>query len=144
MLNRLNVVEEARTWLEVPWVHQGRSIYGVDCAGLIVVVAKKLGLMDAKYDKTNYQRSTTGTDFLKPFKELFDQKPILQARPGDIMLFRDAAYPCHSTIVGERRGKITIIHANRLMKKVVEEDLDQGTWLERRVACFEFRGLDNG
>jgi len=31
-------VDLARRLLGVPWVHQGRSVHGVDCIGLVVLV----------------------------------------------------------------------------------------------------------
>ena len=36
------VVREARTWVGVPFRHQGRSRSGVDCGGIIVVVLREL------------------------------------------------------------------------------------------------------
>ena len=37
------IVAAARTWLGVPWRHQGRTRQGVDCAGLVVLVGRGLG-----------------------------------------------------------------------------------------------------
>ncbi len=140
-VNRKDVISKARTWLEVPWVHQGRTRHGVDCAGLIILVGHSLGLVD--YDTTNYQRRTHGQDFLQHFRMNMSEKPLKEARPGDIILFRDSAYPCHSAVLGERNESMTIIHAHAPRRKVVEELLNQGDWLTRRVACFEFIGLED-
>jgi cell wall-associated NlpC family hydrolase len=35
------IVSAARSWLGVPWRHQGRTRQGVDCAGLVVLVGRK-------------------------------------------------------------------------------------------------------
>ena len=48
------VVAQARAWLGTPWRHQGRSPRGVDCAGLVVLVARALGLAD--HDVAGYSR----------------------------------------------------------------------------------------
>jgi len=141
MPNRDGVVNEAKKWIDVPWRHQGRNKLGIDCAGLVILVGKSLGLVD--YDTTNYQRRTHGQDFINHFRKNMKEKPIIDALPGDILLFRDKQYPCHCAIVGEIRDMLTIIHANALRKKVIEERLNQGDWLGRRMACFKYIGLDD-
>ncbi len=138
-VTRSKIVDEARTWLGVKWVHQGRTRLGIDCAGLIVLVAKALDLSD--YDSVAYHRTAVSTNFLNHFAPNMDSKPILDALPGDVLLFRDSAFPCHSAIVGTLHGGPSIIHAHALRRMVVEERLDQGDWLDRRVACFAFRGV---
>ena len=141
MQSRDSIVEEARRWLGVPWLHQGRTKLGVDCAGLVVLVAKKLGL--SEYDNTSYQRRALGSEFLRQFGENMDQKPVAEACPGDVLVFRDAAFPCHAAVVGERDGELTLIHAHAMRRRVVEERLGQGDWMARRVACYAFRGVED-
>ena len=136
-----DVVAEARSWLDVPWQHQGRTRLGVDCAGLIVLVAKALGF--SQYDSTSYQRRALGRDFMTHFRANMAQRPVADARPGDVLLFRDSAFPCHVTILAERGGVPTLIHAHAQRRRVVEEPLEQGDWMDRRVACFGFRELED-
>lgn len=139
---RANVIKQARSYLGVPWRHQGRSrTLGMDCAGLVILVAHDLGL--SAYDTIDYQRRTQGQSFLRHFKTNLIGKPISEALPGDIMLFRDSQYPCHSTLLGERNGKMTIIHAHALRRKVVEETMEQGDWMNKRVACFSYPDLED-
>jgi hypothetical protein len=59
------------------------------------------------------------------------------------MLFRDKQFPCHATILGEKKGRLTIIHAHALKRQVVEEELEQGDWMQRRVACFSFPDVED-
>lgn len=121
-------------------MHQGRTRKGIDCAGLIVRVAHELGLSD--YDSRDYQRRTSGHEFLRHFRDNMKQKPISLIEPGDVILFRDKMYPCHSAFVADdKKGSLTIIHAFAGAKKVVEEKLDQGDWLERVVGVFEFHDV---
>ena len=141
MPKRNEAVELARSWLGVPWRHQGRTRQGIDCAGLVVLVGEALGLLS--YDTTNYQRRSHSQYFMKAFRENMQEKRLVDAKPGDVLLFRDSAYPCHSAIVAERGSKPTIIHAYAPRHKVVEDLLDQGDWLDRRVSCFEFIGIEN-
>ena len=123
----------------IKWRHQGRTRNGIDCAGLVLVVSNDLGIVD--YENSNYQRRTHGTDFLAPFKLNMDQKPPNDMAPGDVMLFRDGKYPCHSAIIGDRGGDLTIIHAHAPHRRVIEERIEQGDWMIKRVACFQFRGI---
>ena len=44
------VVREARSWVGVPFRHQGRDRSGIDCWGLPVVVLKALGAMPEDFD----------------------------------------------------------------------------------------------
>lgn len=77
------IVAEARTWLGVPWRHQGRSRAGVDCAGLVVLVARALELAD--YDSTAYGRRAQGQGFVEHFRAHMDGIAITQAKPGDVL-----------------------------------------------------------
>lgn len=113
---------------------------GIDCAGLVVKVGEELGLM--AYDTTDYQRRVQGPGFLRHFRACMIEKAVGDAKPGDVMLFRDRQFPCHSTILGEKKGRLTIIHAHALHRKVVEEELEQGDWMQRRVACFSFPDVE--
>lgn len=48
-------IDEARSYLSVPWKHQGRTRRGVDCVGLVVLAARSCGLpvpMLANYGRT--------------------------------------------------------------------------------------------
>lgn len=42
-MNASDVAAEARRWLGVPYLHQGRSRLGLDCIGYVIVVRKALG-----------------------------------------------------------------------------------------------------
>ncbi len=47
MIERSQIVAAARDWLGVPYVHQGRTKFGVDCIGLILCVRNQLEPWDA-------------------------------------------------------------------------------------------------
>ena len=59
---RGEVLAEARSWLGVPYLHQGRSRLGVDCVGLLIMVARGIGISD--YDVSGYPR-VPSSDFLR-------------------------------------------------------------------------------
>lgn len=144
MPTRHDVITCARQFLEVRWVHQGRhKTRGIDCAGLIVLVGRELGILGPEADASGYQRRTQGREFLEHFRRNLIEREVFDARPGDIMIFRDDVFPCHSAIVGLKDGQLTIIHAHMLRRKTVEEYMSQGDWMSRRVACFEYPGLED-
>jgi cell wall-associated NlpC family hydrolase len=137
--DRKSVVEEARSWLGTPWQHQGRTKNGIDCAGLVVKVAHALGL--SEFDRTDYVRNTRGQEFVNVFREHLDEVPLLQLQAGDVVLFRDQMFPCHSAIVSEKYGQQYIIHADARHRKVLEEPLD-AHWRSKWIAGFKFRGIE--
>ena len=138
MPNSSDIITAARTYLGVPWRHQGRGRRGLDCAGLIVRVARDLGLSD--YDATGYRRHAQGQSFVEHFRRNMDQLPVPNMRPGDVLVFADAAYPCHAAIVAEKYGRPSIVHAHATRRKVVEE-LYAAEWPDKVKFCFRFRGL---
>lgn len=136
MTTRDNVIAEARTWIGVPVEHQGRSRLGVDCVGLAVCVARALGLSNG-FDVTNYPRHGSATDFAKYFEKAGARRiRVIDAKPGDIMIFREILFPCHCAILSTKRGEPTIIHAHATRGAVVEEAFDE-RWTRRRIAAFE-------
>ena len=130
------IVAEARTWLGVPWRHQGSSRAGVDCAGLVVQVAKALELAD--YDTHAYGRRPQGQGFVAHFQAAMDGVAILQAQPGDVLIFADQAYPCHCGFLTERLDQPHLLHAHATRRQVIEEPYI-GEWPAKIKFAFRFR-----
>ena len=130
------IVAEARTWLGVPWRHQGRTRAGIDCVGLLVCVTRALGLSD--YDSTGYGRHAQGQTFVRHFQENMDGIGISEARPGDVLVFADRAYPCHCGVLTERHGVPHLLHAHAIRRKVIEEPY-AGEWQAKVKFAFRFR-----
>ncbi|MGE4043596.1 MAG: C40 family peptidase [Acetobacteraceae bacterium] len=139
MATRAAVIAEARTWLGVPWRHQGRSRAGVDCVGLIVVVCQSLGLSD--YDSCVYGRDPDPTRFLGHFTAggAVRINP-LDAQDGDLLVFRQSAFPCHAGIRSTHYDVPYVIHAHMAHRQVVEERLTEQAPL---VAAYRLPGLEN-
>lgn len=130
------IVAEARTWLGVPWRHQGRSRAGVDCAGLVVLVARTLELAD--HDSTAYGRRAQGQGFVEHFRGHMEGIAVTQARPGDVLVFADQAYPCHCGFLTERLGRPHLLHAHATRRQVIEEPY-AGEWPAKIKFAFRFR-----
>lgn len=136
---REEIQEQARTYLGTKWRHQGRNPdRGIDCAGLIALVAKNLGL--SEYDSTNYHRNPLSDNFVRHFSSNMTRKRIVDRRMGDVVLFRDKTFSCHSAFITHKNGTEHIIHAYAKRKKVIEEPLTKD-WISRMTYCFEFYGV---
>ncbi|MBV0891525.1 C40 family peptidase [Paracoccus sp. Z118] len=127
----------ARGWLDVPFRHQGRSRAGIDCVGLLVCVAREMGLPE--YDVTGYTRRAQGMGFLEHFHANFSEIPLGAAMPGDVLVFVETVYPCHTGIMSERHGVPHVIHAHAPRQKVIEEPFS-GEWQGKLRFAFRFPG----
>jgi len=138
---RADIQAAAREYLGVPWRHQGRNLeVGIDCAGLIVMIAKKFNL--SEYDSTNYHRNPLNDSFIKHFSEHMIKKKPVERKVGDVLLFRDKMFSCHSAILSEKHGCEHIIHAYAKRKKVVEEPFTD-EWKKKMTYCFAFEGVED-
>lgn len=140
MITRQQIMDEARKWDGTPWRHQGRTERGIDCAGLIVKVAHALGL--STFDTVAYQRTAQRQKLLEYFAQEMDLQPLTQLKPGDVVAFRDSAYPCHVGLISERHGELYLIHAYALRKRVIEEPLNDD-WRKKWIAAYKFRGIED-
>jgi cell wall-associated NlpC family hydrolase len=138
-INREDVIAEARKWIGVRWVHQGRSDMGVDCAGLVVLVGQALGL--PAEDMLGYRRSPDGVLFRQHIIKQTSFEP--QPRPGSIGLFRESRFPTHTGIFAEDdEGNLTLIHAYMPYGRVMEERFIY-EWPEKLVAVRNYIGLND-
>lgn len=115
------IVEAARAYLGVPFHHQGRVRAGLDCAGLLVVVARDLGF--EPLDLTNYDHDPD-PDMLRSYLDRqLDRVSPFDRQIGDVLLM------CLSSrsMRGHHLGIVTdigIIHAYAPARMVVETHLD--------------------
>lgn len=112
-VTRAMVVAEARSWLRTPWQHQARMKgVGVDCAGLIIGVARNLGLVPADADVTDYARKPDGVSLLRHCRQWMLLIEPRNARAGDVIVIRFDVDPQHMAILGDAPGGgLAMIHA---------------------------------
>ena len=120
-MTRANVVAEARTWLGTPWVHQHRAKgKAVDCAGLIICVARDLGLLPADFDLNGYSRMPDGT-LLAVCDLHMDRVDRTAMQPGDVLVVATEHDPQHMGFIGDyRHGGLSLIHASSRAGKAIE------------------------
>lgn len=127
------IVAEARTWLGTPFHHQGRvKGAGVDCIGLVIGVARDLGLVD--YASPAYGRIPNPVVMGRELRAHL--LPASAIDPGVVLWFAFAQAPQHVGIVTDSG----LIHAYATAGKVVETGLDP-QWIARTRGMFRFPGV---
>jgi cell wall-associated NlpC family hydrolase len=117
------IVEAARSYLDVPWRHLGRSSMGVDCIGLVILAHRDAGiLLD---DPAPYTREPSGARIIEGIEGAGARRVSSdEERPGDVLVFRsDGVNGGHVGIAASRDGVPTVIHAYAQRRRVVEEPL---------------------
>lgn len=117
MIEPSQIVTEARRWVGVPYVHQGRSRYGVDCIGLVLCVRHALSPWDAlSSEPRDYRRHPRDGLLLTRVRQRCTQ--IERPEDGSLILIRwpRTAEPSHVAIYAGGN----LIHAYQRARAVVE------------------------
>ena len=122
-------IAAARSYVGVPFRHQGRTRHGVDCIGLVVCAARDIGITLA--DRTDYARDPNG---LLPLEMARQFAPVESPQAGDILLMRFRGEPQHVAILAGE----TLIHSYASIGRVVEHGLD-AKWRRRIVAAYRLK-----
>lgn len=134
MTTRSEIVAAARGFLGVRYQHQGRSRKGMDCAGLIVMVARACGI-EAR-DMLGYARTPDGKSLQAHLDAQAPKTGQMQA--GDILLMRFKREPQHLAIVTDYPfGGLAMIHSYAGAGQVVEHRIDK-QWADRIVAVYSY------
>lgn len=143
---RERIVQEARGWLGTPYQHQQRLRgVGVDCVGLLVGVARTLGLVAADFDVRGYSRQPDG-QLMARAGELLVRIDVAAMQAGDVVVMRFEQDPCHLAILADYpvvAGQLSIIHALTTRAgggRVVEHRLD-ATNMAKVMGAFQFPGV---
>ena len=137
MLDADTLIEEARRWIGVRWRHQGRDFErGVDCAGLLICVAARLGL--DLVDRRAYGRRQSGGLLMRDLHDQLKYISVSLYNNGDIGVFMEEGYPVHIGFLAASKGEPSVIHAHARRRQVVEETLDQAG---SPVAVFRLQGV---
>lgn len=146
MPTRAQIVEEARTWIDpvTPWIHQGRAKgIGVDCLGLIGMVALACGIPGAREWRDapefhSYGRIARPALLAAGCDRFLDQIPIQTIDVADILVMSFRKYPQHFALVS-RPFATHVIHAYESIGRVVENGAAVAN--ARVYAAYRFRGL---
>ncbi len=144
MTARPEIIAAARQWLGTPFHHQARlKGIGVDCIGLVIGVARELGLVAADFDIPAYPRVPDGTSLMGAARQHMTEMAQSTMQPGDVIAVAFGVDPQHFGILGDyRHGGFSIIHAasNDGNNRVIETRLMLGAHM-RFVAAFALPGV---
>ena len=128
-----DIVAAARALIGTPFRHQGRSDKGLDCAGVLITVARALGVEVVDVDGYS-RRPSCGL-----LEATLDAQPALRRvglagmQAGDLLLMRFHGAPQHLGIfTGEN-----LIHSYSAVGKVCEHRLN-AEWRARIVRVYRF------
>lgn len=147
MIDRRDIVREARAWIGTRYRHQGRARgVGVDCIGLVGGVALAVGVPNASDwfanpNMHNYARTPDRALLLSACARFFDPVALPQAREGDVLLFSLEGQPRHfALLVDAYRQRIVHAYALLAARRVVE----QGLPIARAtvLAAYRYKGVE--
>jgi hypothetical protein len=148
MTTASDIVACARQSIGVRFAHQGRNEFGLDCLGLLILTAHKLGVtFDGEgvhaLDVPHYGR--------RPDVVLLKQKldthllPIAleQVTVGDVMLLKIDGSPQHLALISDypMAGELGMIHAYAQARQVVEHRYD-AHWRRESYAAYRLPILE--
>lgn len=140
MVTRQQVVAAARRYLGARWQHQARGDDVFDCVGLLVRVARDLGLGDVP--PMSYAEHPDGRTLLRLAAQYMRPIALRDFAAGDVVVLRFGPAPQHFGIVGDYfAGGFSLVHAYRGVDRVVEHRLDD-VWRRRIVAAFALPGVE--
>lgn len=130
------LIDEARSWVGTPFLHQGRSRLGVDCVGFVTCVLGACALLPERADRErNYPRLPNGN--LEAALEAHAAR-IPVALAGCLLLLRWPREP-HARHLALCTGP-TLIHAYELAGGVVEQGYRE-PWLRLTASRWRVAGV---
>lgn len=114
--SQANIVNEAKRFLDLPYLWAGTSAYGFDCSGIIYAVYKNFGIT---IPRDSFYQATKGTAVAK--KDL---------QPGDLVFFAYNGGRGKVYHVGLYIGSGKMLHAPNASSKVRIEALNSGVYLK--------------
>lgn len=141
-MTRDDVVRVARSFLDVPFHHMGRSRAGMDCAGLLICVARELGFVPQDFDVPNYLPTPDGS--MMGLCGLH-MTHVDKMQAGDCVVVAMDKEPQHLGILTDyRHGGFAIVHACNSRSCVPPRVIETRLMFSRAmkyVAAFKFPGI---
>jgi len=142
---RAQIVEEARTWMGVPYIHQGYSkTQGCDCIGFVRAVGEEAGALDPSNTKrvaarySGYSRQTDPKRMRDALEEFLVSIPKDMATTGDILWIKIAKNPRHLGIITEPG---IVIHSDLLIGRVIEHGIASSR-VSTVIAAFKYPDIE--
>lgn len=128
------VIAEARLWIGIPFMHQGRSRRGVDCIGLIIAVGQRLELVPPDFERRDYGRQPSRDELGQKIRDYC--RRLDAPLPGCMLAMRWNREAAHVAIfTGE-----TLIHSYERVGRVIEHSF-RGHWPRFVDSAWELPGV---
>lgn len=129
-----SIIEAARSFIGTRFSINTSAEHQTDCGGLLIKVAKKVGLHYAEVPRRYSVLDCGGLPLYLHLRSCMDEVPLEEAGPGDAVLFwiRSKDYPCHLGIL----CGTTMVHAQSVR---VQEVPITNAWDQRTFAAFRYR-----
>lgn len=124
-------VAEAKKLVGTKYLHQGRTVNGVDCLGLVVLPAIACGLK--VIDCTVYPKLGAGPQLLAALEEQLVRCDGTQI--GDILVFDLGSANYHLAI----RTGYGILYASYSLTGLVTETVYRKPWTDRYIRAYRFK-----
>lgn len=122
--------EAARTYLGVPFGHQGRNpAVSIDCIGLLVLAFRDAGLSVDAFDCADYGRDPHDGLLEWHLSAAFGS-PVSGLQPDDVVAIAYGRPIRHVGIIGTDGERLTLIHTDSNVGRVVEHGID-ARWRRR-------------
>jgi len=127
------VVQEARAWLGVPFMHQGRTRHGIDCVGLPIVICQSLGIIPRNFGLNDYGRTPSG-ELERRLLEYCTR--IERPAPGALIVIAWTRLAAHVAFcTGD-----SMIHAYESVGRVIEHGY-RGRWVRMTHSSWRLPGV---
>ncbi|HOF29449.1 MAG TPA: hypothetical protein PK441_01275 [Burkholderiaceae bacterium] len=127
MIAAADIVAEARSMVGTRFQHQARLPgVAIDCAGVVICVARNLGIVPPCFDVTAYPREADGVSLLRWCRQYMTQVEQADMQPGDVVAVVYDEHPGHLGIACDYvHGGLSIVHASSVpgTMRVVETRL---------------------
>lgn len=143
ILKRGLIVAVAQSWLNTPFVdQQGMKGCGVDCAYLLARVAEEAGMIVhveiPRYSPQIYLNKRGDDTYLRILQQYAYEIPEYRVKPGDMILYKQAASYTHGGIIESWPDKI--INPMKL-SGVVYSNANEGLIHRRAKKFFRFNAF---
>lgn len=129
---RNDLVEAARSLINVPWRHRGVTATGVDCIGLVVYAAKRAGVIPEDTKLEAYSTYPRPELLYRELPKFADR--TLELQPGNFIFFGRTNL-VHIALLS---GPNSFIHADRNVGRVSEVPWT-APWDKYPYTIWEFR-----
>ncbi|QXN71104.1 dipeptide cell wall hydrolase [Rhodobacter phage RcDurkin] len=148
--------EQAKTYIGVRFEHLGRTVTGMDCAGLVTRAAEDIGYAVGSTSVGGYGRMPEDGMFLTSLRKYFTELPYnrlqplhSQIVPGDVLSFWVDVpnRPRHLGIFTgtDSYGMCCMVHSHaKLERGVMEAPIDASFWLPRITGLWRLHELVKG